>query len=1606
MDRISQIGGNIADFAIEQVVRHLRYVIDYESNLDNLKGKLEDLVDVKGRVEHKVDEALSKSQKIEADVGKWLKRVEDIIAQARKLLEDENHARIGIKVGTANGCSSHKGKRISKCCIHRSLQRTLTVISGFQAFESRTSIVTQILEEFRKDDMNMIGVYGMAGVGKSTFAKQIANQAREERLFDNVGEAEVKQNPDVKSIQNKLALSFGLHLDKTQTIDEWLLILRNYIKDKKKKILIIFDDIWEMLDLKTLGLDEGYCKILLTSRDGEMLRSEMGTQKNFRLDILDEAETWNLFEKKVGDAVKHPDIREVATRIAKRCGGLPILVETMARTLRGKPIHSWNDALTRLNRSDGKGLPEKVHLGIEWSYNQLDDEDVKSLFLIGGMISDGYMSLSDLLKYTMGLSLKLFEGIDTVEKAYDRLQSSVDKLKESCLLLDTNDSQTFKMHDLTLDVAKNIASRAQHFLSYGNKNEFKEWPNKELLRKCAMMSINRINISKLPEELECRGLHLFKFYSKDKSLQIPPNLFKDTEQLEVLDLTYLCIPSLPPSIQSLTSLQTLCLDQCELRDIAIVGELRNLEILSFLYSKFKQLPKEIARLTRLRWLDLRGCPELEVVCPDVIKSLTSLEELNMNNSFNNWETKEASNNIRGRRNASLSELKHLPKLTTLGINIKDANQLPINFFSERLKHFEIIIGDVWDWDDDRASKMLKLKLSQRNQWDQGLEAILKRCEDLSLDVFEGVNNIVYQLDMDGFQRLKKLHVQNNPEILHIVNSNIGHTWIHSHAAFPILEELSLCDLGTFESVCSGQLAIESFRQLKVIKVQSCPKLKKLFSLSTISHFLQLQQIEVVNCNTMKEIIVGEKQKQLTVEANDPIEFHGLQSLSMQGLPELTCFASNPRLHETSTCTDPLQLFNHMVVFPKLENLKLSSIPLNKLWDSHFSERMSWIQNLTSLIVDGCDGLSFLCSSSMAINFVQLKNLLIRSCQNMVNIISTEEALGNMQNMFPKLQTLQLLSLGKLEIFCTCPTYIEFPCLELVVIKDCINLGSFIIDSTRRKNVADPFGYHLFDENVGFPNLEDLRMEGLYKLTTIWHTQLAPDSFYKLTFVSVESCPSLTHIIGPGILKRLHSLKELYVEDCESVQEVFTGDDDQSEVFTCQNLLQVIIRGCKSLKIVFPPPVVRVLVKLEILLISECEILEIIVGEEDQIVGEIIPNFVFPRVESLGLWDLPQLRSFYPGMHTSMWASLRKLWLRPSDEIERLAEEYSIFQQQHQHDQLVSPTKLPILLFQKGSFCHLEEFQFVLIDGIELPLEFLEAKRLYVIIASVVGQLIILKKFRNLQQLDLFYGDMEEIFIDGGVLDGQEQHVFAHLKTLGISGMKNLIQVWKDSSHLAVPVFPNLEFLDVKKCGRLKNIVSSAITFRNLVQLEVLECHGLKHLFTCSVAKSLVKLQSISVENCKRMIEIVASIDDKEDIDDAAENEIAFCRLKELKLSQLPKLRGFCSRNYNVIFPFLTTLRVTSCLEINISVDGILLNDSKYEGGVALMEDEEEEEEEEEDDDDDEEEEEEEEDDDDDDDEEEEEEEDDDDDNEEGDDDNNIEDEDNGFGERFQVRAAE
>ena len=85
-----------------------------------------------------------------------------------------------------------------------------------------------------------------------------------------------------------------------------------------------------------------------------------------------------------------------------------------------------------------------------------------------------------------------------------------------------------------------------------------------------------------------------------------------------------------------------------------------------------------------------------------------------------------------------------------------------------------------------------------------------------------------------------------------------------------------------------------------------------------------------------------------------------------------------------------------------------------------------LPNLTSLEVHRCTGLTFVLSSSMARNLVQLQKLEITKCESMEEIVLTEEyGEEKTDGMFCKLRHLKLKYLPKLSRFCSASCNVQF-----------------------------------------------------------------------------------------------------------------------------------------------------------------------------------------------------------------------------------------------------------------------------------------------------------------------------------------------------------------------------------------------------------------------------------------------------------------------------------------------------------------------------------------------------------------------------------------------------
>lgn len=943
----------IAEYTVEPIGRQVGYLYFYQRNLDELKTQIKILEYGRERLLHSVDDAKRRGEEIETDVDNWLKDVEDITEEVYDFLECEGQAnkkcfraifpdlalyyRLSRKAKQMAQRVCDKGGQRFDPVSHIPLQQAIQKC-GYEEFESRTQILNDIMEALRDPNFHIIGVWGIGGVGKTMLVKEVGKQAVGENLFSEMMFTCVSQNPNIEKIQQDIGEKLSIDL-RGESVSERADQLRQRLR-KEYKILLILDDVWHRLDLEEVGLsfgdDQKACKILLTSRSYNVLYYEMGsTVRNFQVGVIMEDEAMILFRKIMGAQVEIQNFKQLATQVVKHCGGLPFAITTVARALKNKSFQHWREALQQLRMSNPtniEGMHQKVYSSIKLTYDFLESEKAKSLLLLCSLFET--ISIEQLSNYVIGLHL--FVGIDKLEETRDKTTMLVRYLMDHCLLLDSRQGDGFaELHDVVRDVILSIASKTEQMYYITDAAKFDEYLDKKTFKGSTAISLYNINVDKYPETFQCPELKLLRLEQRNSdSLQIPDCFFKGLNTLYVLDLDGVHLEPLPSSLCLLQNLQTLHLVNCTLGDITSVGKLRNLQILNLSYSSIEELPSQIGQLRRLQYLNLQSCRHLKLIQPNVISSLIHLEELNLEQSFTNWEAEGVLDGDQ-RRNSNLGDVRNLPHLTNLRLNVLNVNILPKDMFSEKLKTYKIVIGTESPFYlvKKKSSRLLMLKLDTNSRLkEHDFEGLLKKSEDLHLIGLKSVKNVAYELDSSGFPELKHLRLEDSIEIQRIVNS-IGNI-LSRPPALPSLETLHLKELKNMEKIIHGNFKAESFGKLRDIKVNNCGKLKSLFSLYIVR---KLERIAVENCMMMEEIIGRGREGDVlddNYESPKKITTCQLHSLRLENLPKLLMFCSKfitpenieEELFDDSTTT----LFNGEVTFINFQ-FKLTCFTYMHFW---------------------------------------------------------------------------------------------------------------------------------------------------------------------------------------------------------------------------------------------------------------------------------------------------------------------------------------------------------------------------------------------------------------------------------------------------------------------------------------------------------------------------------------------------------------------------------------------------------------------------------------------------------------------------------------------------
>ncbi|PNX97863.1 TMV resistance protein N-like, partial [Trifolium pratense] len=231
------------------------------------------------------------------------------------------------------------------------------------------------------EEVNMIGIHGSGGIGKTTLALAVYNLIADH--FEALCFLEnVRENSNKHGLEHlqKIILSetLGEKKIKLSSVKQGISIIKHRLQ--QKKVLLILDDVDKIEQLEALvggsdWLGSG-SRVIITSRDKHLFESH-GVNRTYELNVLDEKEALQLLTWKAFKAEKfHPSYLDVMKRVVAYASGLPLALTVMGSNLFGKNIQEWESALHRYEIIPNKEIQNILKV----SFDALE-EDEQSVFL-------------------------------------------------------------------------------------------------------------------------------------------------------------------------------------------------------------------------------------------------------------------------------------------------------------------------------------------------------------------------------------------------------------------------------------------------------------------------------------------------------------------------------------------------------------------------------------------------------------------------------------------------------------------------------------------------------------------------------------------------------------------------------------------------------------------------------------------------------------------------------------------------------------------------------------------------------------------------------------------------------------------------------------------------------------------------------------------------------------------------------------------------------------------------------------------------------------------------------------------------------------------------
>ncbi|MED6174843.1 hypothetical protein PIB30_072879 [Stylosanthes scabra] len=985
-------------------------------------------------------------------------------------------------VGTLVYVVQQKGKlgleKIAKLEISSwRIPSTSLVVSSdiFGRSKDKDNVIKLLLDDIcdAESRVTVIPIVGMGGIGKTTLAQLVYNDANVMGKFDTRAWVCVAESPNPINVTKTIIGAIDSSPCNMDHFDS----LQTNLKQKLsgKTFLVVLDDVWNDEQdtweefLKPFRYGNNGSKILLTTRSEKVASVFAANNLHYQLSLLSEEDCWSVFLKHSSistDTREYATLEPIGRKIVEKCKGLPLALKTLGGLLRNKDnVGDWENILEseiwELSEDESKIVP-----ALRVSYHYLPSH-LKRCFVYCSLYPEDYQfDKGELILLWMAEDLLQSKKNNTLENIggayFDEL------VARSFFQRSSNNENLFVMHDLIHDLATFLAgkfyfklqkignlhmidNKARH-LSFHAKCEdsieiFREASNRAAHTR-TMLNLQHycesVDVKRNPELL---GQHVRVLSFPIKSL---PDSIGEWISLRYLNLSGTLIATLPESICKLYNLQTLKLRNCY---------------------KLKMLPSCMQDLVNLRHLDIRGVSRLK----EMPKKMSRLKHLNFFSDYmvgkgdeNGIRELETLDNLHG--SFCISKLENIK-------NSREASEAKMG----NKKHINSLKLE-WSSDDDIEDPQIETDILDELEPHENLK-------ELSISGYRG-ETFPDWLGLSCYSNMTELNLKRCKNCYEL----------QSLGQLPSLEILKIMSMCCWrEWYCPQEL--DGFPRLRILEIINCPALRG----DLPAYLPALEELTIANCEELTCSLPKAPQ---------------LQQLYVVGtlMGSMRLYYQHPQNYahalQYSVIISETQLAESVLEWlPRIQ----PSRPAISTSVQH--------KSLTEILVQRCDSLILFPLGDLP----NLKSLTISKCQNMECVV-VSRALPSLRYLSIS-DCLSLLSLPALGLaaphlqelcICNCPKVSCFaeeslsPSLKKLQVKQCQKLERWITSKGLQSQGLTHLILEEWNEVKSFPteaclpaSLQSLKLFNFSNMETL-------------------DCKGLHH---------LTSLKDLYIRKCEKLENI-------------------------------------------------------------------------------------------------------------------------------------------------------------------------------------------------------------------------------------------------------------------------------------------------------------------------------------------------------------------------------------------------------------------------------------------------------------------------------------